>query len=566
MKKSIDCLIIGYNEPGLPQLEASLREMGTDSGAYRNFHLSFIRSRGQLYHITDLFNTTFASSRTSPGQPAVTPLRDGDIFSAAIAYLGTYLHRAGLNFDFINSFTNQKDLLQAKLEQDELLTVAITTTYYVMMRPVLEIIDFIRQYNREVKILVGGPFIANQARVQDEMAFAYILETLGADVYVNSSQGEAALVEVINAFKHRASLERIPNIYWRENAGDDYRSNAMIREDNRIADNPVNWSLFANRLGQYADLRTSISCPFSCAFCGFPERAGAFQTAPAANIERELNQLQAIDSVVGVSFIDDTLNVPPQRFKEILKLMLKHRCRFKWICYLRCQYVDREMVALMKQAGCEGVFLGIESGSNKILKNMNKSAAVEKFLAGITLLKEYGIMTFGSFIIGFPGETDETVRETVDFIKTSGVDFYRAHLWFCDPITPVWRDREKYRLRGESFEWSHATMDYRAASDWVEKIFVSVGEALWIPQYYLEFDNLWHMFHKGLAVEQIHGFIRWFNDGVRERLVNPSKPEVGPAFFEGLRRLAGNPGDPGEAMLLPGDIAPFDDFGVDFDF
>lgn len=100
----------------------------------------------------------------------------------------------------------------------------------------------------------------------------------------------------------------------------------------------------------------------------------------------------------------------------------------------------------MKESGCEGVFLGIESGNNQILATMNKIASVEKYLEGIALLKEFDIVTYGSIIIGFPGETGETVQDTIGFIEDSGLDFYRAQLWYCEPITPIRKDRQKYQL------------------------------------------------------------------------------------------------------------------------
>ena len=82
----------------------------------------------------------------------------------------------------------------------------------------------------------------------------------------------------------------------------------------------------------------------------------------------------------------------------------------------------------MAQSGCKGVFLGIESGSPHILKLMTKAATIEKYADGMKLLRQYDILTFGSFIVGFPGETSETVKETADFIKENKPDYWRADI------------------------------------------------------------------------------------------------------------------------------------------
>jgi radical SAM PhpK family P-methyltransferase len=302
----------------------------------------------------------------------------------------------------------------------------------------------------------------------------------------------------------------------------------------------VNWDLFAPNAGEYVNVRTAISCPFACAFCGFPEHAGKYQPAEVAALEQELTQLDRIGTVKSVYFIDDTFNVPVKRFKDILRMIIKNRYRFRWHCNFRCQFSDREMVELMKESGCIGVFLGIESGNNQILKNMNKKASREKYLEGAALLKEYGIVTHGSFIVGFPGETEETVNDTITFIQESQLDFYRAQLWYCETITPIWREREKYKIKGSQYEWSHATMDSKTACDLVDKIFFTIRDSVWVPQYNFEFDHMVHLIHRGMSIRQAKDFLKAFYMGIRERMETPSRKEVS---FEVIKQLKSALGD-----------------------
>jgi radical SAM PhpK family P-methyltransferase len=534
MKKAIDCLFIGHNEMDFLEYEKTIRRMGVDSGAYRDLSLNFFRYENRAYSTAGIYNALRSSCNGA--NQSFQPLNMGETFSAAIAYLGTFLNRRGFTFDYINSFQDRKTQLAEKLTQLDILTIAVTTTYYISALPIIEIIDFIMQYNTTAKIIIGGPFIATQIRNQDAATIEYLFSsTLRADFYVNSSQGEAALVEIIKALKNNLSFEHINNIYYKSNGS--YISTPLAREINVLSENMVDWDLFSDGVGEYASVRTAISCPFSCAFCGFPQHAGAYQTADVEAVEDELKKLNRIETLKSVHFIDDSFNVPPKRFKEILRMMIRNQFRFKWHSYFRCQFADRETVELMRESGCEGVFLGLESGNDQILKNMNKSATIENYQRGIELLKECGIATFGNFIIGFPGETHETVQDTIKFIEKSGLDFYRTQLWYCEPITPIWEERKKYKIQGESFEWSHNTMDFKQACDLIEEIFLSSGQPIWVPQYNFDFDNLWHLVHRGMSIQQVGDLLNTFNEVVKEKFRNSEQGGVSSQYLYQLRKL-----------------------------
>jgi len=528
MNRDIDCFFIGHNEMNFGEFEKTVRKMGTHSGAYRDLNLNFINYNKKPYSLADFYNLLISDSEDEISKNSNRYFNLGETFNAAITYLGTYVNRRGFTFDFVNSFQEHKDELEKKLTGQRIRAVAIITTLYVTAIPIIEIINFVKKHNSHARIIVGGPFVSTQCRTLDAIELEYLFESIGADFYVNSSQGETALVNLLHAIKNHLPVDRINNIYYRDRTANGFAFTGASREDNKLSENPVNWALFSARAGQYVNVRTAVSCPFSCAFCGFPEHAGKYQTTTVEEIEKELNRLSEINSVEDIHFIDDTFNVPVKRFKEILRMMVKngYNSRFRWHSHFRCQFSDREMVALMKESGCEGVFLGLESGNPQILKNMNKKADKEKYLEGIALLKEYGITTFASFIIGFPGETGETVKETRQLIETCGVDFYRAQLWYCETVTPIWREREKYGIEGRNFEWRHSTMDSKTAADLIDDMFLSIDQSTWVPQYNFDFDNLFHLANRGMTIEQIKAFLTGFNQGVREKLSSGTQNEV----------------------------------------
>lgn len=522
-QKIIDCLFIGYNQVNFQDYESQVRKMGVKNGAYRDLNLSFFKFNDQLFTFPDIYNSPIFNPQAFA--PDFNPYSLGDGINAAIAYLGTYLQRRGYTFDYINFFQSKKAELAEKLQRGNIRAVAITTTYYLTIFPILEVVAFIKEHNPDVKIILGGPFIASQFRNESLETIQYLFKTLGADFYVNSSQGEATLVKILQALRENTSVEQIPNITYRL-PGDQYITNPIELEKNKLEENMVNWELFADQMDEYISLRTSISCPFACAFCGFPQHAGKYQTADIAAIEAELNQIAHINKVKSVMFIDDTINVPADRFKEFLRMMIRNKYQFKWHANFRCQFADDEMVQLMKESGCEGVFLGIESGSPQILKNMNKAATIDQYKNGISLLQKYDIPYYASFIIGFPGETEETVQETLDFIKETRPNFFRTLLWYCDPITPIYQQRDKYQIQGSQFTWSHLGMDSDRASDIIDEVFLNCQDSLWVPQYSFEFFGMFHLIHRGMPMQQLTELIRAFNLAVREKFDAPDQKEV----------------------------------------
>lgn len=499
MSSQLDCVVIGYNETPFEEYEALLRGYGADSEAYRDLRFSFVNINGRNMNYIGLLNHVLKLANGN-GSNGEDELKSCDIPNLAAVYLTHYLRMRGYDARYINLFQFEKDQLTEYLESDPL-CVAITTTFYLLNLPVNEMVGFIREKNSRTKIVVGGPLIANHLRNYHEDELTVALEDIGADIYVNESQGEHTLTCLIEALKNGRDLSRVPNIIYRQDGK--LKSTPKLPEINSLDENAINWQTFAGEdLGPTVQTRTARSCAFSCSFCNYPARAGKLTLASLETIEKELDSLARLGYIKNLVFIDDTFNVPLPRFKEICRLMIEKNYEFNWFSYFRCSNSDEEAIELLARSGCKGVFLGIESGSPTILKNMNKAATAEKYERGMELLHEYGVLTFASFIMGFPGETEETFRESVDFVKTTRPDYYRTQLWYCEPGTPVDRQREKYRIEGEGFVWSHATMDSMAAMDHIDRAFLEIKESTWLPQWSFDFWTIPYLLGKGYSLEQ----------------------------------------------------------------
>lgn len=521
-----DCLIVGFNDYDFASYVDMVATMGRRSGAYRDLSLAFVPLGDRPARALDVL-TAFR------GERGEAPFHNTDFLWPTIPYLGTYLARRGFTFDYVNLFHLERETLRAKLARGDVLSVAITTTLYVIPEPIIEIVAFVRACDPRVKIVVGGPYVRNQTTAADADAVRTVFKYIGADVYVDSSEGEGALTRVLAALKDDASLAGIDNVAWR--AGDDYVVNASSVESNELADNQVDYGLFARDLGQFVSLRTAKSCPFACAFCGFPGRAGEYTYLPVELVERELDALRDLGGVTTLTFLDDTFNVPKRRFKDILRMMIRKGYGFRWNSFYRSDHGDAETIALMGESGCEGVFLGVESGSAAMLERMNKTARPDDYFEAIPRLRAAGISTYASLIVGYPGETFETVRETMDFVEAARPDFFRAQLWYADHQTPIWKQRERWRIEGEGFNWRHASMDSATASDLVEKMFLAVSSSTWMPQYGFEQWSTFYLQRRGMTLAQIRTFLRAFNEVIKERLLHPERATPDPGLVATLR-------------------------------
>ncbi len=491
-----------------------VEQAGTKSGAYRDLNLAFINFDGKPTRCLDLLNAARANT-----QPL---LHNADFISPTILYLGSYLNKRNITFDYINLFQQEKNRLKELLLNEEILTIAITTTMYVTVYPILDIISFIRKYNNKAKIIVGGPFIFSRFMGSSPEAMQTIFEYINADIYVVNAEGEQALVNIINGIKNKHTLHNIDNIAYPDQS--QFTITKQVKEDNSISNEKINYTLFSKKaFNEFVSLRTTKSCPFSCAYCSFHIRSGKYTYMSTERVEEELDAIRDIGNVTTLNFFDDTFNVPKERFKLILKMMIRNNYGFKWAMHYRCDFGDAETISLMKDAGCEGVFLGIESGSDEMLTIMNKTARKKDYYKAIPELKKADIWTHANFIIGFPGETTSSINETKKLIEDLQPNTYRAQMWYADPITPIFAKKENYAIKGSAFNWQHSTMNANTAADWVDHLFTNINNSTWLPQFGFELWSVFYLQRHGLTKTQVKEFISYFNGLVKKKLHGDTK-------------------------------------------
>jgi radical SAM PhpK family P-methyltransferase len=495
----LDCVVVGFYEHQYGEELAKRKESSRESGAYAYVLGQLVPYRGRRIPYMELFN--LAAKQATGHDPNLNLAETPNL---GVVVLTSFLRKRGLQVEPINFFNREREKLASLLALSPN-AVAITTTYYEDPEPIRRLIEFIRTYDEKTKIIIGGPYIFNlcQNATVEEQEEAF--REMNADVYIFDSQGELTLSRVLAELrKPKPRLERIPNLVYPDGAG--FERNGREAESNDMDEIAVDWSSFdPSFYAPFAPMRTARSCAYSCAFCSYPQLAGPLKLASLAVVENELRYLHE-HGVEYLNFIDDTFNVPLPRFKNILRTMIRNDLRFKWYSYFRCANADDETFDLMRDSGCVGVFLGIESGDQAVLSAMNKHATTAKYRVGIQKLKERGIPTFVSMIIGFPGETRDTTQRTIDFLSETAPSFFAAELYWHSKALPVHQDREKYRLVGEGYSWSHSTMDWREAAELSLDVYRKVRGPVIMPTYTFSIDAVPYLMSKGFSLDAITRF------------------------------------------------------------
>jgi p-methyltransferase len=499
VRGELDCIVIGYNDREFDTFAREQKPLARASGAYQEVKTNSVLLHGRRLTYMDLMNHGIKLATGT--DPRLSVFRTP---SLGACYLTSFLRRKGHRAELVNYFSrHETDELKDRLK-DGAKSVAITTTYYVDNAPIIELVKFIREHGKGTKIIVGGPHAFNLCNDYDASMQNRVLKSVGADIYVFDSQGEATLSKVVSAVVEDADLSRIPNLIYRVD-GEMCRTPREV-ENNGLDENVIDWSVFDPKLiSPTVYMRTARSCPFACSFCNYPTMAGEHVLSSVEVIIRELTDLRE-RGVKNVVFIDDTFNVPLPRFKKLLREMVARKLDMNWISFFRCSNADDEAFDLMKDSGCLGVFLGIESGDQTILNHMAKFARTDKYKEGITKLKERGIVTWASFIIGFPGENQETVTNTFNFIEDTGPTFFNPQLYYHDQRSPIHLQAEKFGIKGGGYSWTHNSMGWRDAATWVEKMFKDVKSSIPLTLYGFSIWSFPYLISQGISMDKIRAF------------------------------------------------------------
>jgi radical SAM superfamily enzyme YgiQ (UPF0313 family) len=431
-------------------------------------------------------------------------------------YLQQYLEDAGFTVGHVPLFTPGKQSLLERLASHPR-TVVISTTFLPIAAQIDGIASFIKQHSPDSVVIAGGiqvwksyqhKRLLEQGVITDEIRAAvcehnYLMDPTRPsplDVLVVSESGEKTLSKLVARIREGSSFRELDNIAYVENGS--WKLNRIIPEESAAID--IDWSRhIATPSAAYVPVQAGIGCGFRCTFCDFC----GLRSTKARSVESIIDEIRTIpplDGVRRVYFTDDNLFPTKKRAREICRALIDSKMAINWRGLIRISIIDEEIAALMAASGSVEVFLGVESGDPALLARMRKQITPEAVLAGVAHLSTHGVSTKSSFIVGFPGETEESVQRTVDLLNAYPIDGPAAHryMFFLFGVLPLSEaaspeSRAATGLRGYGWEWAHDTMDVRTAAGLMGTLHERIKPEL-SPNYVLESPEL-----PGIDIEAI---------------------------------------------------------------
>ena len=177
-------------------------------------------------------------------------------------------------------------------------------------------------------------------------------------------------------------------------------------------------------------------CPFSCDFCSKPVFGNNFRTPSLDRVFAEIQEILAL-GYDRLWIADDSFTLDTRYLREFCTRKIRERLSFTWVCLSRVDRLDESIVRTMRDAGCVRVYLGLESGNDETLRLMGKRASVGEGIEAVRLFRKTGIETSGFFIVGYPGETLESIDDTLALASSLPLDEISINVPFPLPGSPL---------------------------------------------------------------------------------------------------------------------------------
>ena len=367
--------------------------------------------------------------RSAHSHPPFIPL--------GIGYLGAVCEKAGYDVNVIDCQAERLDFaaFRKRIAQTDADVVGLTSTT-LTYKSALENIRIAKEELPECTTVLGGC----HATFWDKNA---LNECPSLDIIVRR-EGEITFVELLGKLGKNASLKDVLGITYREKDG------RLVRnEDRPFIENLDDLPFPAHHLLPLKDfhivgktifpLTTSRGCVYWCDFCTAVRMFGQrYRMRSPKNVVDEMEHIYNKYGQDQFTFYDDAFTVDQQRVIEICDEIKRRKLAVHWDCETRVDMVNRELLKKMKDAGCLAVWFGVESGSERVLEKMHKKIKLDQTRLAFKTARELGLMTVASVVLGFPGETEQTAWETINFVKNLDPDDIGFYIATPYPGTPMY--------------------------------------------------------------------------------------------------------------------------------
>lgn len=256
-------------------------------------------------------------------------------------------------------------------------------------------------------------------------------------------EGEIKFLQLCQALAGKQSLAGIPGVVFKENG--QIINNGPGKHIENIDELPLpardlvpykKYNSIMDPGKIFTTLISSRGCPNQCAFCS--EVGSKFRWRSAKNIADEIEACQAMGINV-FFFFDDTFNAYPKHAIDVCQEIIDRKIKIEFDVRGRVNHVSEELLIKLKQAGCRRIQFGVEAGTEKILKELNKNITLDQVIHAFALAKKYGFITYADFMIGNPKERKEELLETLNFAKKINPDYVQYSVFTPYPNTELYR-------------------------------------------------------------------------------------------------------------------------------
>jgi len=346
--------------------------------------------------------------------PSETPFKQDDEYPLGLVYLASVLEKEGhevLVKDYITrdwEKVKEEIINEVKISNPEVVGLSCVT---MNRSSCFKLAKMIKKFRPKIKIIMGG--------VHATSLYEQILLNLPIDAIV-MGEGEVTTPQLVNALETGNNLNNVKGISFKDGKKVIFTGHQEPIHNLDSIPFPKH-ELFKDRIKKTgtALMITSRGCPFGCTFCSTSRYWGRlWRPRSAKNVVDEIEYLKTnFPYVKRIFFHDDTLILDNKRIIDICNDILKRGIKIEWVCSGRVDRVSKEMLKKMKEAGCVRITYGVESGSPKILKSIEKNITREQIKKAIQITNEVGLDYRTYLMVGNPGESWDTIKETVEFLK-----------------------------------------------------------------------------------------------------------------------------------------------------
>jgi Fe-S oxidoreductase len=328
-----------------------------------------------------------------------------------ILYIGAVLEEAGYNVCIIDANAEQLTIDEVlgkiiKLNPD---FIGISANYSPLNNLAIELSERIKNHDKNIMIAVGG----NHATA----SYRYMLEKSKNSIdFIIRGQGEIIFLNLLNALNAKADINSVKGIsYLKDDKVICTSSQELIRNLDDIP-MPAYHLLNMDLYNRY-NLISSRGCPYKCTYCASSVISSNVCYRSPENIVQEIEHLIENYGHKVFWFSDDTFTSNFKHTNKLLDLIIEKNLNIRWSCLTRVNRTNKELLNKMKKAGCIYISYGVESGDVDMIEKMNKKITLQEVREALKMTKEVGIDMYTFFLIGYPGETIESVNKSFDLIR-----------------------------------------------------------------------------------------------------------------------------------------------------